>query len=232
MLGLAAALGAGSSLFQLITGATQKRQANKLQRQFEALQGNRPEYSTPQEVLTATALSRQAFADPNMPGQGAMYDRTALAGQNTAAAAAAGGDPFGAAVAAQAATNRSNEQIGVQSANFAEQARVNYQGQLGQLAQFRDQEYQMNEFAPWKDKSQYLLNEFRDMRQAGNQNVYGGIDGIGRVGIAALSGMAGMNSGGGISAQASQDILSRNQGGNPALSQDQINMMFKILKGI
>jgi hypothetical protein len=232
MLGIAAALSAGSSIFQLITGAKQKKQANQLQQQLEALQNQRPEYSTPQEVLTATALSRQAFADPNMPGQGAMLDRASLSSQNAAAGAAAGGDPFGAAIAAQANLDRTNESIGAQSASFAENARINYQGQLGVLGQFRDQEYQMNEFAPWKDNYQYRLNEMRDLRQGGNQNIYGGIDGIGRVGLAALSGMSGMGGQTGISAQDSAGILGRYGQSQQGMTPTQIQMMMRTINAI
>lgn len=229
---ITAALSAGSQLYKLFTGAKQQKRANQLQRQFEALQEQRPEYSTPQEVLTAASISRQNYADPNMPGQSAMYDRTALSGQNTAANAAAGGNPFAAAVAAQANMDKSNEQIGVRSAEFAERAREDYQNQLGVLAGYRDTEYQMNEFAPWKDKSQYTLNEFRDMRQAGLRNTYGALDNIGRIGISALSSMGGLRgTSTGISAEDSSAILGK-YGGSQGLSPAQLDMMFRAMRNI
>ena len=175
-----AALSAGQSIYNIITGARQVRKARKLTGEYERLLQNRPEYATPEEVMRSAEIARQEYASGRMPGEGLAYDRAALSQANAASQAAQGGNAFAGAVATQAQTNAANQQTQAQSAQYRLQAQAAYQQQLAQVGQYRDQEWQMNEFAKFSDRAQYLQGQIRDNQQAGAYNVSSGLGSLGR----------------------------------------------------
>jgi hypothetical protein len=62
--------------------------------------------------------------------------------------------------------------VGMQAAQWRDQKQAALQQALGTYAGYQDQEFQMNEFAPFKDKQQRSQNAIG----AGAQNLIGGID--------------------------------------------------------
>jgi hypothetical protein len=206
---IAAGLGAASSVQKLIQGMIDNKKSKEALRKFENLQDTRPEYSIPEEVLEMLTLATQAYGDP-MPGQTDMLDRNTLTMNNALQAGIQGGDPFAAIGAAQGRADRSNLEVGFEAERRMDDQRRMLMSMLEKVGQGRDMEWQMNEFAPWKDDSQFQLNEYRDYRQAGRNNVNSGIDGIGSVASAFLTG----GFGGGVDEMALEDIWSDLMGPN------------------
>lgn len=189
---LGAAAAAAPAIFNLVTGIGQKNKAKRALDQYNQLQGERPQYSTPEEAYRILSMSQQAYADPNIPGQSVALDRNTQSMNNVIAASSQAGNPFAALVGAQAANNASNQDIFTQATAYKDQQRQQLFGALQTLGQYKDMEFQMNEFAPWADKTQMALNQYRDYRQAGNNNVKSGLEGIGGIGMALMGGPMGI----------------------------------------
>lgn len=183
--------GAVQSVFQLGTGISQQIQADKFRSEFEKLGKDRPKYSTPEEILNSLQLISQGFSDPRMAGQGRLEDLTGLNFANTVQAGVQGGDPFAVLSAAQGRADITSQEIQTRQAQMNEQERINLAQALNTVAGFKDQEWQMNEFAPWRDRYQFILNEYRDKLQAGGKNTFEGLGGLGQVGMTAMMGGGG-----------------------------------------
>ena len=132
----------------------------------------RPEYKMPEEVARALTMRSIAYADPNMPGQGIMTDRTEQTAANAFQQSIEAGNPFAAISAIQANTQAGLQNIETQAQNYQQQDAERLIQMLQTVAGYRDTEYQMNKFAPYAEKSQ----EYRDMFGAGQKNQYGGLD--------------------------------------------------------
>jgi hypothetical protein len=180
-------IAAASSLFNLITGVGQKRKAKRALNEFNALQEERPVYETPEAALNALSILQQQYADPNMPGQQVAMGRADQNFANVVSAGAQAGNPFAALVGAQSQADAANQNIMTQSASYQDQQRNQYLQGLQMMAGYQDQEWQMNQFAPWADASQFQLNEYRDFRQAGNRNIASGIDGLSTFALSMLA---------------------------------------------
>lgn len=142
----------------------------------------RPEYEIPAEVKQALAISRANYADPTMPGQQTMYDRNALASANAARASIEGGGGLSSLAGMAAAESQGAQNIGIAGANFQNQQELQYQGQLQNMADYKDQQFQINELAPYTEK----YNEGREQIGAGQQNLFGALGSIAKVGLAQL----------------------------------------------
>jgi len=169
-----ALLAAAPAIMQGITGLAQmiggKKQLNNLER---------PEYEIPNEVKQALAISRANYADPTMPGQQTMYDRNSLAAANAARAAIEGGGGLSSLAGISAAESTGAQNIGIAGANFQNQQELQYQQQLGNMANYKDQEWQVNKFAPYSE----AYNEGRERIGAGQQNFMSALGGIAKVGL-------------------------------------------------
>lgn len=188
-----AIMSAVQGLFQVGTGISQQIQAGNLRKEFERLGDNRPKYQTPEEVLSSLSLIRQGFADPRMAGQGRLEDLTGLNQANTIQAGVQSGNPFAVLAASQGQADLTAQDIQTRAMQQQENDRLNLAQALNTVAQFKDQEWQMNEFAPWRDKYQFTLNEYRDKLGAGAKNTF---EGLGSLGSSGMSFMA-MGGGGG-----------------------------------
>lgn len=166
-----AAIQAITGIGQLIGGKRQLREAER----------NRPMYEMPDAIKVATALAKAQYADQFMPGEGRMLDQNALAGANAAAAAINGGGGLSSIAGIQAQQSAGAQNIGIASAQSQQTDQANYANALNTYANYKDQEWQMNKYAPWAAK----YNEARERIGAGQQNLYGAADSFGKYAIAA-----------------------------------------------
>lgn len=176
---------------QLGAGISQQIKGNRLRDEAMDLSENRPKYQTPEEALKALTLISQGFADPRMAGQGRLEDLTGLNQANTIQAGVQSGNPFAVLSASQGRADLTSQEIQTRAMQQQEQERLNLAQALNTVAGFKDQEWQMNEFAPWRDKYQFVLNEYRDNLAAGGKNVTQGLDTLGTAGMQFMSGGGG-----------------------------------------
>lgn len=157
------------ALFQAGVGVKQMLSGNKDLRNLE-----RPTYETPKEMLTALGLSKAEFADPRFAGQSQVEAQTGLAASQALQAAQNRGAGMQSVGQIASATNQSHQGIAAQVEQSQRSDLQNYQNMLGLISQYRDKEFQMNEFAPYMDK----YNEAREQRGAGQENIFGALDGM------------------------------------------------------
>lgn len=172
--------------YKLISGIRQAQQGKAGLRRLD-----RPEYEIPAEQKEALNIARQRYADKFMPGQGMFMDRIEQQAANAFTMASEAGNPFAAITNIQSQASNQMQDLqtrAMQQQLMNEQA---YQQQLATMAGFQEKEWQLNEFAPYKDK----YTEFRDMIGAGNKNIYGGLDSLAGIGTSILSSTLGMGGG-------------------------------------
>lgn len=155
------------ALFQAGVGIAQQMDAK------DAAKNNvRPEYKTPQELLSALSLSKSQFSDPRFAGQAQLE---ASVGQNLSQsleAAQSRGNGMTQVAGIAAAGNQANQDIAAEQARQQQNDLGNYQNMLKIIAGSKDQEWQLNKFAPYSDK----YNEMREMKGAGQQNLFSALD--------------------------------------------------------
>lgn len=140
---------------------------------------DRPEYEIPDALKQSVALARARVSNPYMEGYTQATEQLDLQTANAIRAAQESGNAQ-EAIAGVA---------GAQQRGASDLARMNEESQrrdidslvsvLGSLSQAQDQEWQMNEFAPFADSSR----EARDVFGAGMENLYGALD---KYGIASI----------------------------------------------
>lgn len=165
-------LGAIPSIYQFITGLNQTAQGK---RDLAALE--RPQYEIPGAAKQSLAISKAMYADPRMPGQGRAESQIAQTLSNYAKASRETSNPLAGLAMAQANAGRSYNDLATNAAAYQQQDQRNLQQELGQYAQMQDQEWQMNKFAPYMDK----YNEAREQIGGGQQNQFGGLNGMSAV---------------------------------------------------
>lgn len=174
-----AAIAAIPSIFQSIQGISQmiggKKQLNNLER---------PVYEIPDAAKQSLALASSAFADPRMPGESQAYSRIGSAYSNYLRSAGETSNSLGGLASAQANTNRAYGDLATQSAAHQEGDRSRLMSNLGTYAQYQDAQWQMNKFSPYAD----AYNEGRERIGAGQQNLFGGLNGLSSIGMQFLAG--------------------------------------------
>jgi hypothetical protein len=165
----------------------------------------RPKYETPREIQEMLALSRMEYADPTMPGENTARDRIAQSSATAYQQASGAGNPFAAIAAIQANQQSGDLNLTAQSGQYNRQDLEAYKQALQTTAQFKDQEFQMNEFAPFAEKSQ----EFRDMIGAGTKNIVGGISEVGSMADALSYSKSQTSKTGGVDYNALSDALGK-----------------------
>jgi hypothetical protein len=155
---------------------------------------DRPEYSTPEAFKREMALSANAYANGTMPGETTMVDRANQSTANAFAQSTEAGNPFAMLAALSGQNQAAMQNIGVSSAQYQNQLQQQYQQMLGNYANYQDQEWQMNKFAPYKEKQQ----EYRDIYGAGQQNLYNGLSSLAGMGTRMM--MPGLMQGSGTAA--------------------------------
>lgn len=144
----------------------------------------RPIYEIPTAAKQSLALASQAFGDPKMPGESQAYSRIGTAYSNYLRSAGDTSNSLGGLASAQANTNRAYNDLAVSSANHQEGDRARLMSNLGTYAQYQDAQFQMNQYAPYADK----YNEGRERIGAGQQNLFGGLNGLSSVAMQFLAG--------------------------------------------
>lgn len=177
-----AALGAIPAIYQGIQGFNQIKQGKEL-----LANNKRPTYEIPDEVKAALTLSKSAYADPRLAGQGQAQNQIDATVANTLQQARDFGNPMQALSSIQSNANAATNNLNVEAAKQQERDRAGLQDMLGTMAKYQDQAFQMNKFAPYEQKYQ----EGRQQVGAGQQNVYGALDKISSVGLSMLAGSGG-----------------------------------------
>ena len=137
----------------------------------------RPEYKMPDEINTALTLAAQQYSDPYNQ---ASINATRNVGASAANAVASGRDTGGLAAmlpAIVAQQNQGYNQIAAMTEQQKAGERAALSNRLDIKAKYRDDEFQMNKFAPYKD----AYNEGRERIGAGQQNLFGGLNSIGSI---------------------------------------------------
>ena len=176
---IAALVSGGLKVAKGLFGAGQTISAN---RQLRDLRKNRPIYETPESATKALGLAEQ-MSRSDMPGMD--YAESKL-GRATAAGARRVGQMAGSTSQALGAMTDiygrqldAERELAYQNALYRQQAMMNYQGQLGQMAQYEDQAFNINKWMPYQTQ----MNELMDKRNAGVQNLWSGIEGAAGVGM-------------------------------------------------
>jgi hypothetical protein len=177
----------------------------------EGLAGlERPKYERPSEISQMVGLDRQEYGDPTFPGQSSAQDRldmSASAGFNQAMAS---GNTLASLAALQAQNQAGQINLSNAAASHQAQQLAAYKNSLGIAAKFADQEFQMNEFAPYADKAQ----KYENMIGAGTKNLYGSLSGLGGIGDAMASNALANSNGGQDATTDTSDIYAQyNSGG-------------------
>lgn len=132
----------------------------------------RPKYETPKEMLTALGLAKAEFADPRFAGQSQMEAKVDQNVSQALQVAQSRGSGMQSVAGIAAAGNQAQQDIGAEAARQQRADREGYQNMLRLISDYRDKEFQMNEFAPYMDK----YNEGRERIGAGQQNIYTALD--------------------------------------------------------
>ena len=199
-LAIGAALG---TAFQVGTGIVQAVKARKARAEMEQLLRDRPEYTRPGEINRNLALAQARAGDAGFAGENALRDQTEINAANTASLASVGGDPFAAALAAQAQLDSANRQTTATGEQLRRQDEAALSQALMTSAQYTDQEFQMNTFAPWSDAVGMAQLDYRDNRQGAIRNIGGGLNQLSSLSLGMLAG------GGGQAPGIDMDLISR-----------------------
>ena len=212
---IAALVSGGLNLAKGLFGGFQTSRAS---RQLKELRRNRPTYEIPEAAQQALGLSQQmAYSD--LPGRSYLEDRL---GRTTAAGVRSVGRMAGSTAQALGAVTdiygrqqEAERDIGYQAALWKQQAMQNYQAQLGQMAGYQEQAFNINQWIPYQTE----MNRLYEQRMTGQQNLWGGLTGVantamGYMGAKAQQGaMEGMGGNVGIQPMVSQPTQPMNYWG-------------------
>lgn len=163
LLALPALAKAGVGLYQNIKG---KQRAKNLQR---------PERSTPQATLEATARARYGAQGGQRPGSAVAREsiRGGQAGAVSQVSKAGGSaaSTMAAALGAQQQANKSMQQQDVLDAQFQQQMQTQYLNQLQNLSREQAANWQWNEAQQFQEEA----SAAQRLQQSGMQNLFGGM---------------------------------------------------------
>lgn len=186
-------------LGKAIAGGIQKRRARK------ELEADFPKYSRPEEYEKILGIYQQQAGLSQLPGQDQIEAKLS---SNTARGARAIGKYADNPVAAVAATAGlySKEQgairdLGIQFAEFKNRAQGQLAGAYKMGAEYSDKEWSTNVFYPDQVRRNLAAGRFN----AGQQNLWGGIDMMAGAGVDALTAGLGGKMGGGATPSAAGD---------------------------
>lgn len=181
----AAVVTAGLGAYKAIDGANQKSKANQLAKNNIFT----PE-EMPYEVGLGTDLAARNYTN-GMPGtSNARNDinrNAATSFYRGSQGATSGGDILDLATRIGQGSNAATNQLGAQEAQYKSGALGEYEGALGNQAQWRDRLYKNNVLQPYMRTA----NLAASMYGAGQQNMYSGLDDIGSAAVGYAKGSAG-----------------------------------------
>ena len=129
----------------------------------------RPEYKMPEAVRQSLALAKMNVANPYSPGYSQAKAESDLTAANQLNAAQQQGNPMEAIQTIAGAQQKANRDLQMYNEQDQKSDVSNLQGELAKVAQAQDLMFQMNEFAPYQDKSQQSKN----MIGGGLENLFG-----------------------------------------------------------
>ena len=168
------ALALGSTLYKGISGYNQAQQGKDLMASL-----HRPTYQTPNEIYGNLNLAKSAFLDQRLPGESAAVSR--LQGASSAAAQQAqqyGRTPaeiMAAITGANANENAGITDLATKAAQYHQGAQQNYMNANQVLANYKDQEFNINQLQPYNQDRQYA----QDLIGAGNKNLNSAVGDVG-----------------------------------------------------
>jgi hypothetical protein len=171
-------LAAIPSLFQAGVGLSQMIQGQHTLKNLV-----RPEYNIPGEAQSSLTLAKQAYSDPYSTGEIRAQQNIGLSTANAYANARDGGQVSNYAPAIQARQSQGYNQLQTQVEADRERRMGNLQSNLDIMAKYQDQKWQLNKFAPYSDK----YNQAREQIGGGEQNLFGGLNGLSSIGQMAFS---------------------------------------------
>ncbi|MGL4333956.1 MAG: hypothetical protein ACRCSC_02710 [Lactococcus garvieae] len=135
------------------------------------LLNKRPDYQIPAAVQQGLAI-QQAKANGDMPNYAQARADVGLGTANVVNASRDAGNPLLNVTNIQAQENKAMNNLNAQNAAYKEQQAQLLQRSLDNYGQYEDQQWQMNEFAPYKE----VENFSEDLFGAGIKNIMGGVD--------------------------------------------------------
>jgi len=129
----------------------------------------RPEYKMPEAVRQSLALAKMNVANPYSPGYSQAKAESDLTAANQLNAAQQQGNPMEAIQTIAGAQQKANRDLQMYNEQDQKSDVSNLQGELAKVAQAQDLMFQMNEFAPYQDKSQQSKN----LIGGGLENLFG-----------------------------------------------------------
>lgn len=164
-----ALLAAIPSILQGVLGATQISGGNR-----QLAEAKRPTYNMPGEIGNAATLAAQQYAEQDTIGETRARADQRMATSNAVGAASNVGG-LGGIVASIVANANSGANSLMVSADAERRRRLSELQNMQQvLAGFRDQEFQLNKFAPYSD----MYQESRQRIGAGQQNLFSALNGL------------------------------------------------------
>lgn len=138
---------------------------------FSSLSNKRPTYEIPAGIKQGLALA-QAQAASDMPNYGQGKADIGAATGNAITAARESGNPLAAISQIQANENKGVNDLNVQNAGYKDGKQNQLRQALDHYADYQDEAFQLNAYAPYKEKRQLYNNMFG----SGISNIVGGID--------------------------------------------------------
>lgn len=163
-------------LFKTISGISQLIKAGQINPQ-------RPLFKVPQAVTEATNTARSNYYSDELPEQNYITGRIgASTAQSIRAAQEAGRTPAEILQAAAGANGNENEalmNLAMEGGRNQQQKAASLYGQLDNEGNWQNMADDYNERKPYAEESAAKS----DLTQAGNTNIYGGLNGLAKVGV-------------------------------------------------
>lgn len=160
------AMSAGKAVAGGIQDAKAKKALNAMKR---------PTMAIPAEAQAALLNAEKQGLMTTLPGQDIMEQKVGSQVQsnvNALGEVATGGSLLEGANRAYQGGRNSITDLDVAAAKFNQASQSDYRQELGQMAALKNQQFQVNELDPYNQKYGELTNQ----RQAGQQNMWGGIN--------------------------------------------------------
>lgn len=131
----------------------------------------RPQFEIPESAKQALSIAEMR-ANSNMPNYNQAVQNTQLATANQLQAARESGNPMSVLPQLQANENAALRGVEAQNLQYRDQSQRQYQQQLQRNADYQEQQFQVNQFAPYADKQ----NRSNQLVGAGLSNITGAFD--------------------------------------------------------
>lgn len=172
--GIQALMGLGRS----IVGGVQTMRANKALKNFKF-----PQYTMPSELENMLSMYQQRANAQELPGQSLIENKlgaqTTFGQRNAEKYASTSGQALGATTGLYGLQMNAVRDLGIKFADFKSQR----QSELGQaqqvMAQAQDKQWEINQWLP----AQYQYNQLQSQKQAGANNLWGGLQDVGSAGM-------------------------------------------------